>query len=191
MRDLAKALVLAVGLGLTGCAAMMGGPPPAAPEPAKPIDPARFFTGRWYEMARTPMSLTNDCMAGTTDFFTRSDGTLIERDECRKGAPTGPVKVFQGPVDVLNPGVNNKFVVHYVFFGIIPLAAHYWVLDHADDYSWFIVSTPSFHNAAILDRSPNPPQAELDALTARIRALGYDPTKLEYPPRFPVGSQTN
>lgn len=189
MRRALKISVLpALCLGLASCATLFGSPPPAAPQPAKPIAMSSFFTGRWYEIARTPMSLTNDCMAGTTDFFTRPDGTLVERDQCRKGSPAGPAKTFQGPIHILNPGENNEFTVRYLIYGFIPLTAHYWVLDRADDYSWFIVSTATFQNVAILDRAPNPPQAEIDALTARVRALGYDPAKLEYPPRFPPGA---
>jgi apolipoprotein D and lipocalin family protein len=166
---------LFIPLALSACATLFGSPPPAAPPPAKPIDAASFFTGRWYEIARTPMSLTTNCMAGTTDFFTRPDGTLVERDACHKGSPTGPEKIFAGPIHILNPGINNEFTVHYLIYGFFPLTAHYWVLDHADDGSWFIVSTPSFHNVAILDRAPNPPQPEIDA------------AKLEYPPRTPPG----
>ncbi len=178
-----KRFFLVAMLLLTGCAA--GTVSQGAPEPLKPIDPARFFTGRWYEMARTPMSLTNGCVAGTTDFFIRTDGVLEERDACRKGSPEGPEKVFEGPVSVLNPGENTEFTVHYVFYGVIPLVATYWVLDRADDYSWFIVSTPSFHNVAILDRDPRPSAAALAAITARLTAMGYDESKLEFPPHFP------
>ncbi len=166
-------------LALASCASAASSP--GAPQPLKPIDPSRFFTGRWYEIARTPMSLTNGCVAGTTDFYHRADGQLIERDACHKGSPEGSVKVFKGPVKILNPGQNNKFTVHYTLYWVIPLTANYWVLDHASDYSWFIVSTPSFHNIALLDRDPRPSPAVVASLNARARALGYDTGKLEFP----------
>jgi apolipoprotein D and lipocalin family protein len=187
MRGLSKFLaLLTVSAGLAGCA-VFGGAPPAAPQPAKPIDAARFFTGRWYEMARTPIGLTTNCVAGTTDFFTRPSGRLVELDECRMGSPEGHVKKFRGPIDMLDPGQNNEFVVHYILYGFIPFSVTYWILDRADDYSWFIVSDPSFQQIAILDRSPRPSDAEISALTARARALGYDTSKLEFPPHFPPG----
>jgi apolipoprotein D and lipocalin family protein len=31
---------------------------PKAPEPAKPVDAASFYTGRWYEIGRTPRAST-------------------------------------------------------------------------------------------------------------------------------------
>ena len=37
---------------------------PKAPEPAKPIDAAQFYAGRWYEIGRNPMRLTDGCVAG-------------------------------------------------------------------------------------------------------------------------------
>jgi apolipoprotein D and lipocalin family protein len=169
-------------------AACAGSPPPAAPQPKKPIDPAAFFHGRWYEIARTPISLTTNCVAGTTDFFTTTYNQLIERDECRKGGtPEGPIQSFQGAVFVDNPGQNTKFTVHYVIFGVLPIQQTYWVLDHADDYSWMIVSDPAFDHVDILARAPRSPKAEVAALTAKVAALGYDTAKLEYPPTFPPG----
>jgi len=178
--------VLTLALGLSAC--VTGGSMPTAPEPLKPINPARFFTGRWYEIARTPNMFTNNCVAGTTDFYRRPDGQLIERDACRRGTPEGTEKVFKGGVDNID-AENNKFVVHYTLFGFVPFAQTYWVLDHADDYGWFIVSTPNFQNIALLGRVPRPPAAEIADLTARAKALGYDTSKLEFPPEFPAVSK--
>jgi apolipoprotein D and lipocalin family protein len=161
---------------------------PAAPQPLKPIDPAQFFTGRWYEIARTPNMFTNGCVAGTTDFHHNPEGQLIERDACRRGTPEGTEKVFKGPVDILDEA-DNKFTVHYTLFGVIPFAQTYWILDHADDYAWFIVSNPSFQNIALLGRIPRQPPAVVTALTARAQALGYDTSKLEFPETFPPGEK--
>jgi apolipoprotein D and lipocalin family protein len=177
------ALVLA--LGLTACATA-GRDTPIAPQPLKPIDPARFFTGRWYEIARTPNMFTTNCVAGTTDFYRNPNGQLIERDACRRGTPEGTEKVFKGPLDMLD-AENNKFVVHYTLFGFVPFAQTYFILDHGRDYGWFIVSTPNFQNIALLDRLARPSAAEIASLTARAKTLGYDTSKLEFPPGFPPG----
>jgi apolipoprotein D and lipocalin family protein len=170
-------------------AACAGASPPAAPAPRKAVDPASFFTGRWYEIARTPISLTTNCVAGTTDFYTTDYNQIIERDECRKGSPEGPIQSFQGAVFVDNPGENTKFTVHYVIFGILPIQQTYWVLDHANDYSWMIVSDPAFDHVDILGRAPQTPKNEVTALTQKVRALGYDTSKLEFPPQFPKGEK--
>jgi apolipoprotein D and lipocalin family protein len=132
--------------------------------------------------------LTTNCVAGTTDFSTTDYGQLIERDECRKGGtPEGPIQSFQGAVFIDNPGENTKFTVHYVIFGALPIQQTYWVLDHAADYSWMIVSNPEFNHVDILARAPRSPEPEVKALTAKVQALGYDTSKLEFPPTFPPG----
>jgi len=186
MRDVMRFVLVLFSLSVAGCATPVGGTPPGAPQPAKPVDASVFFTGRWYEIARTPNMFTNGCVAGTTDFVHNANGQLIERDACRKGTPEGPEKVFRGPVDDVN-AENNKFVVHYTIFGFVPFAQTYWILDHANDYSWFIVSNPSFQNIALLGRIPRQPPAVVADLTARAKAMGYDTSKLEFPEDFPPG----
>ena len=180
-----RSLLLAIAASalLAGCA---GSTQVAAPQPAKPIDAERFYDGRWYEIARTPLSVTDGCVAGTTDFVRRTDGTLVERDLCRKGSPAGEEKVFQGAVTILDPGTNARIQVRYIVFGFLPITKTYWMLDRGDNYDWFITADPPFENVAILTRAPNPSQAEIDALTNRVRQLGYDPAKLEVPPLFPA-----
>ena len=187
MRAAAKLpLLLALCLALSACATM-GAQTASAPQPLKPIKVSQFFTGRWYEIARTPISLVHNCVAGTTDFFRNANGRLVERDECRMGSPAGKVKIFQGPIHMLNPGQNNKFVVHYTLFWVVPFAQTYWIIDHGTNYHWFIVATPSFQEISILDRNPRPSPAQTAALTARAKALGYDVSKLQFPPEFPPG----
>ncbi len=178
-------LVLAgLALSLAGCAAA---PTTQAPAPLKPIDPAVFYTGTWYEIGRTPISLTNGCMAGTTIFYHRPDGQLVERDACHKGSPSGPEKVFKGWVHIDDPGQNAKITVHYTLFGFLPISQTYWMLDRGADYGWFIVSDPAEQHVDILSRSPRPTEAQVAAWKARVLALGYDPAKMEFPERFPPG----
>ena len=161
----------------------------AAPGPAKPIDAARFYTGRWYEIARTPMKLTDGCVAGTTDYIHRSDGQLIDRDACRMNTPDGQEKVYQGPVTILNPGMNTKITVHYIVWGFIPVGRTYWMLDHDDDYTWFVVANPAFDTISLFTRNPRPSGSEVAALTNHARDLGYDTKKLEFPTPFPPGER--
>jgi apolipoprotein D and lipocalin family protein len=181
-------------LGLASLAAMtmaacagMSDEKAIAPQPAKPIDVARFYTGRWYEIARTPMKLTDGCVSGATDYYREADGGLIDRDSCRVGTPEGKEKLFAGPVKILNPGENTKVRVNYRVFGVLTVSKIYWMLDHGDDYRWFIVSDPDFKTVSFFTRSPRPTPAEVKALANRTQALGYDAAKLEYPMEFPKG----
>ena len=158
-----------------------------APQPAKPIDAARFYAGRWYEIARTPMKLTKGCVSGTTDYYREADGTLIDRDACRAGAPEGKEKLFVGPVKILNPGENTKVTVNYKVYGFLVVSRTYWMLDHGSDYRWFIVSDPDFKNVSFFTRSPRPSTAEVKALADRVQALGYGRRQAGISRRVPAG----
>ena len=164
------------GLGPTLAAAQ--GP---APEPTKPIDLRRYI-GRWYEIARLPNKLQQNCQAATSDWSKRSDGAFQVVQTCRVGSPGGPTKSWSAAGTILDAGRNTK--IRMGFFGGF-IHQDYWVVDRADDYSWCITSTPTSKFVWILSRRPVLPNAEKAALVARARTLGYDTGRLvfdEQPP---------
>jgi apolipoprotein D and lipocalin family protein len=173
-----RTILLALALSAAGATTALAAPP-VAPEPARPVDAQTFFAGRWYEIGRTPMSLTDGCVAGYTDYLKKGEA-LTQRDACRDKTPEGKEKVIAGPLKILNPGQNTKVHVSYRLFGLVPIAREYWMLDHAD--GWFIQATPAMDMINIYTRDPRPSAALIAELTARTRALGYDPAKLEFPP---------
>ena len=149
--------------------------------PAQMVDAARFYTGTWYEIGRRPMSLTDGCVAGGTTYTPQGGNQMKVLDYCRAGSPTGKLKTIGGPGRIVDPGSNAKLHVSYRFFGLIPVPRDYWVLERAEDYSWFISADPSFHDLWIYTRNPHPTQAEIAPLVARAKALGYDTSLLEFP----------
>ncbi len=172
-------------LSLAACASMKPPEPVRAPQPVSKIDPASFYSGSWKEIARTPLKLTDGCVAGETRFERDDKGVLIDRDSCRMGDPVaGKEKVFAGPVTILDPGVNAKFVTAYKVKGLFTVKREYWILDSGQN--WFIVSNPAFTEASIFTRTTQPGQATKDQLAARLKALGYDITKLEWPAQPPA-----
>ena len=149
-----------------------------APEPAKPVDAASFYAGRWYEIGRTPLSLTDGCVAGYTDYLTNARG-LYERDACRDKTPDGEEKVIGGPMRILNPGLNSKIhVTYHIILGLIPINRDYWMLDH--DNGWFMEATSDMSFVDLYTRDPHPTQALVDRMTSEIRDMGYT-GKLEFP----------
>lgn len=152
-----------------------------APAPAKTVDAARLFTGRWIEIGRRPMKLTDGCVAGATNYLPRN-GTKIEvRDTCNKNTPTGKLKTISGPGVITDPGTNTKLHVTYKLFGFIPVARDYWILDHDESYHWFISCNPAFTDLWIYTRETRPNPALIATLVAKANAMGYDVTKLEFP----------
>lgn len=168
-------MAAAVGLFATACAAAQ------APQPLKPVDFNRFYTGVWAEIGRRPMSLTDGCVAGATRYTPTGPGRVEVRDTCHKGAPSGPEAAIGGPGRIVDPGTNAKLRVSYRLFGLFSLSREYWVLDHADDYGWFISADPKFENLWIYTRDPRVDPATVKMLVDRARKLGYDVSKLEFP----------
>ena len=142
---------------------------PKAPEPAKPVDAASVFAGRWYEIGRTPKSFNKDCVAGTTDFQMK-DGGLYEADACHDKTPDGKEETIGGAMKILNPGQNTKIDVAY-HLAFIPVHVENWVLDHAED--WMILGTPDMAEVHIYTREPHPAPALIDRLSKQVRDMGY------------------
>lgn len=166
---------------LAGCASLgSGGSGPGAPQPLKPVDAERFYSGRWLEVARLPMDITDGCVAGATTYALRQDGKVDVRDTCRVGTPQGRERAISGVGSFIDPGANAKLRVRYLWL----IVWEYWVLDRAEDYSWFISSDPSFEKLFIYTREV-PTRAELDNLVRRAAELGYDTARLEFPEPLP------
>jgi len=161
-------------LTLVALGACVSGPSgnPNPPQPAKAVDLDRY-AGLWYEAARYDMRFEKGCDGVTARYAKRRDGLIRVVNTCRKGGPTGPAKSVEGKAKVVDPATNAKLKVS--FFG--PFYGDYWVLDHAEDYSWSIVGEGSGKYLWLLTREP-PSPAELKALTDRARAMGYDTSML-------------
>jgi len=148
-----------------------------APQPARAVDLNRFYSGRWLEIARLPMRLTDGCVAGATNYTVVSPTRVDVRDTCQVGTPTGREKAIGARGEILNPGTNTKLRARYVG-GLITW--DYWILDHADDYSWFISADPTFDKLWIYTREV-PDSQQRARLVERARDLGYDVSRLEFP----------
>ena len=175
LRSLAAAAALSLAAG-----ACVTAPDPSqyrAPQPAKAVEVERLWNGRWHEIARLPASITDGCVAGASIYDPEGPTRVLVRDTCQVGSPTGKEKAIGGSGTILDPGTNAKLRVSYLR-GLITW--DYWVLDRADDYSWFISADPTFDRLFIYTRDL-PSQAEVERLTARARALGYDVSRLEFP----------
>lgn len=174
---LTAVVALSVVLGLGACATSIPADQVRAPQPTKPVDLERFYSGRWLEVARLPMSITDGCVAAATDYVIVSPTRIDLRDTCRQGGVDGKERSVGAAGVILDPGFNAKLRAPY-FADFVTW--EYWVLDRAEDYSWFISADPRFEKLWIYTRTP-PSPAELAALVERARALGYDVSRLEYP----------
>ena len=159
---------------LLTASALSGAAWAGARAPAKAVS-AEFYSGRWYEIARTPNFGQRDCQAPTTD-FTAEGARFKVRQVCHRGAPTGREKVFATKGAIIAGSGNTRFTMS--FLGGLR-NQEYWVLDCADDRAWAIMATPGGHYVWLIARKPGMTPADKAVALARVKALGYD--KLEFP----------
>lgn len=174
---IAAAAALALSLGLSACVTAPSADQVRAPQPAKAVDLDRFYSGRWLEIARLPLSLTDGCVAGATNYVVVNPTRVDVRDTCQVDTPQGREKSIGARGEILDPGTNAKLRARY-FGGLVTW--DYWVLDHADDYSWFISADPTFNKLWIYTREV-PDADQRQRLVTRAQALGYDVSRLEFP----------
>lgn len=185
-RPAALAVLMSTALLAAPLAACVTAPSPRdhrAPAPARSIDAARLYDGLWLEIGRTPMKLTDGCVAGTTTYRLGGVDRLRLRDTCRSDTPQGREKGLTASGVILDPGTNAKFRARYLH-GLITW--EFWILDRAEDYSWFISADPTFERLWIYTRTA-PDAATLERLKARVVGLGYDVAKLEFPTPLAAG----
>lgn len=166
-----KRLVLAVVLGLAAAPAAAG-----PPEPTVKLELTSMM-GRWYEVARLPNNIQKDCQAGAADWVRVADGFSVVQT-CRKGSVNGPLAQWKAKAKVADPGTNSRFKMSF-FGGLV--SQEYRVLDHRADDGWLILATRDRKYLWLMSQKPILPAAvRLEAVT-RIRQLGWDPAKLEFP----------
>jgi apolipoprotein D and lipocalin family protein len=147
---------------------------PAVPEPLKQVDLPRYL-GRWYELARYDSGFGRAYEAVRVDYIQRPDGQIGIVNTARRGSSSGPVRVATERAKVVPGSGNAQWRV--ASFGVL-FWKHYWVLDHDADYNWAVVGEPSGRYLRILTREAVPQTTVQDLLTARARALGFDPHRL-------------
>lgn len=159
-------------------AALVAGSAVAAPPapPTKRIELTSMM-GRWYEVARIPNKMQGGCQAATSDWTKSAEGFSVVQT-CRKGSPTGPAQEWKAKAKVADPKTNAKLQMSF-FGGIVK--QEYWVLDHRADQGWLILATPGGNALWLMSQRPTLTAAVRNQALARVKQLGYDTGRLEFP----------
>jgi apolipoprotein D and lipocalin family protein len=163
---------------LGACALVSPAAATAAPVPANaPHIQLTQMMGRWYEVARIPNQLQRGCQAGTSD-WTRTDQGFAVVQACHKGAVDGPVSEWKARARSLDPVTNSIFKMSF-FGGLV--SKEYRVLDHHPDQGWLILATDDGHYLWLMSQKPTMAAGVRAQALARIKALGFDVGRLEFP----------
>ena len=170
-----KRLALAILAGALAHAAAADPAPPSKPLPA--VDPRVEISqimGRWYEVARVPNALQRGCSAGTSD-WTRNGAGFAVVQACLKN---GALSQWKGQARVSDPTTNARLKM--TFFGGL-VTQDYRVLEHRADQGWLLLATANGKYLWLMSQHPNLPGAVKAQALSRIRQLGFDVGRLEFP----------
>ncbi len=137
------------------------------------VDLSRYL-GTWYEIASFPQSFQRGCTATTATYTLREDGDVDVLNRCRKGSLDGEERSARGRARVVDRTTNAKLEVSF----FRPFWGDYWIIDLADDYTYAVVGHPGRDYLWILARTPTVADATYHSIVARLRAQGYETSRL-------------
>jgi apolipoprotein D and lipocalin family protein len=173
---LPRTLLLACGLALWGTAGWADDLTPIKPVAA--VDLPRFM-GQWYVIATIPTRFEKNAYNAVETYSLEPDGNVATAFRFRDSAFDAPVKTIHS-TGYVKEGTGNAVWRVQVFW---PIKAQYVVAYLKDDYSQTIVARDARDYTWIMARTPTLPQADYDALLARVIELGYPRDKIRKVPQ--------
>ena len=147
---------------------------PAVPQ----VDLPRFM-GDWYVIAHIPSFPEREAYNAIESYRLDDEGKIRTTFRQRKGSFDAAIETME-PVGTVVEGTNNAvWGMQFVW----PIKAEYVIVDLAPDYSRTIIGRSKRDYVWLMARTPSLPQDQLDAAIARIKALGYDTSKLRMVPQ--------
>jgi apolipoprotein D and lipocalin family protein len=161
---------------LAACLMLAPAAAQAAIEPTGRIEIAQMM-GRWYEVARVPNALQNGCLAGASDWTPQAAGFAVVQS-CRKAGSDGALKTWKAKAVVSDPRTNAKLKMSF-FGGVV--SQDYVVVEHKPEQGWLVLATANGKYLWLMSQKPVLPNAIKTQALARIRQLGFDIGRLEFP----------
>ena len=167
--------LLALG-GLLAACAGRGGARPI--EPVAHVDLDRFM-GDWYVIASIPTRFDRGAYNAVESYALGRDNRIDTVFRYRQDGFEGDLRTMTPTGFVREDTGNAVWGMQFVW----PIKAEYVIVDLAPDYSRTIIGRSKRDYVWLMARTPSLPQDQLDAAIARIKALGYDTSKLRTVPQ--------
>jgi apolipoprotein D and lipocalin family protein len=164
-----KALLLVMLSLLVGCQAAA-----IAPRTVERVDLDRY-AGKWYEIARLPIWVENDCVGVTAEYTPRPDGKLTVLNASWVGKLDGQRKSIKGLARVMNQPVNSKLKVMFFW----PWEGDYWIFQLDASYRWAAVGSPDRATLWVLSRTPEMDEKLYQEILEKLKGDGFPVEKLE------------
>jgi apolipoprotein D and lipocalin family protein len=173
---------LFVALGATAMFAMNANGKTPIP-PVAEVDLPRFM-GDWYVIANIPTFVERKSYDAIETYEMREDGRIQTTFRHRKGS-------FDAPVDTMRPVANVREGTNNAVWGmqfVWPIKAEYVIVYIDEAYTQTIIGRSARDYVWLMARTPQISDADYAAHVERLKALGYDTSKLRRVPQRVVDS---
>jgi apolipoprotein D and lipocalin family protein len=138
------------------------------------------YAGKWYEIASFPQRFQKGCHCTTAAYTPTDKGYIIVENRCNKDSLQGKESSIKGKAFVEENTGNAKLKVQFFW----PFRGKYWIIDLADDYSYAVVGHPNRNYLWILSRTSKMDDSIYKQIVARIKAKGFDVSRLQLTPQL-------
>lgn len=179
MKNIVSRLLLCAMLG--GCLLLAGCQTTPSLPPLRPVanvDLPRFM-GDWYVIAHIPMFLEKGAYNAVESYRLNPDGTIATTFTFNQDAPDGPLKTYRPKGFVRSTRSNAEWGMQFVW----PMQADYVIVHLDQEYQQTIVARQQRDYVWIMARTPNISAADYEALTERVRNMGYQMNLLRRVPQ--------
>lgn len=155
--------------------------------PIQPVDKVDLpqFMGKWYVIGNIPSWQEKEAFNATETYTLNPEGKIDTIYHYRKGSFDSKVKDITS-TGFVQEGTNNAVWGVQIIW---PIKAQYKIAYLNDDYSQVIVARDKRDYVWIMARTPTIPQADYDAMVAKVKAMGYDMQDLrKVPQRWPAAA---
>ena len=143
------------------------------------------YMGVWYEIVRLPHHFERDLDHVRAEYVLKPDGTI---QVVNSGKKNGKIRRIVGKAKLKNPDARPlKGELRVSFFG--PFYSDYRIIELAPDYGYAVVTGSKRDYLWILSRRPDMPEPLLKAILTRLKNLGFQTDRLEYPHQSPEQQQ--
>lgn len=150
------------------------------------LDVARYM-GVWHEVAKYPNWFQRKCVSNThATYQVLGPGRIEVINRCRTAE--GKTIEAQGLARQIGASDSPKLEVRFApeWLSFVPLVwGDYWVIDIDEAYQLVAVSEPKRNYLWVLSRTPQVNPAAYEALLQRLKARGFDLSKLEPSAQLP------
>lgn len=132
--------------------------------------------GSWYEISRLPNLFQSEDWIGARDHYEMTEtGHLRVRYRYHVKSFDAPEKEFLAKM-WRNP--EDMPTGRFQYQAFWPITVDYWVIDLDPDYQYMVIGYPNRSMVWVMSRSPSLDETLYEEILLRLKAQGYDISKL-------------